>query len=94
MDAFIGGNRLTPDDAYRFAMGEEMMVNGRIHKLKRPLDFCMVSDHAEFLGETYTLMNEGSPGYDNEIASQMRNADNYQEAVELFDQLYRKSQKK
>jgi len=28
MDAFIAGNRLTPDDAYRFAKGEEMMVNG------------------------------------------------------------------
>jgi Protein of unknown function (DUF3604) len=23
MDAFIGGNRVTPDDAYRFAKGEE-----------------------------------------------------------------------
>ncbi len=65
MDAFIGGNRITPDDSYRFARGEEMMVNGSLHKLKRPLDFAAVSDHAEYLGETYTLMNPGTPGYDD-----------------------------
>jgi hypothetical protein len=84
MDAFIGGNRLTPADAYRFARGEEKMVNGRLHKLKRPLDFCAISDHAEFFGETYTLMNEGSPGYDHPIAVQMREADNYEDALALF----------
>lgn len=39
MDAFIAGNRLTPDDAYRFAKGEQIMVNGSMHKIKRPLDF-------------------------------------------------------
>jgi hypothetical protein len=84
MDAFIGGNRLRPDDAYRFAKGEEMMVNGSMHKLKRPLDFAAISDHAEFFGETYTLMNEGTPGYDDPIATQMREADTYDEALELF----------
>jgi len=84
MDAFIGGNRMTPYDAYRFAKGEEMMVNGSPHKIKRPLDFCAVSDHAEYLGETYTLMNEGSPGYDDPVAKQMREADNYEDAMRLF----------
>ncbi|MCB1351151.1 MAG: DUF3604 domain-containing protein [Rhodobacteraceae bacterium] len=44
MDAFIAGNRLTPDDAYRFAKGEEMMVNGSLHKIKRPLDWVAVTD--------------------------------------------------
>ena len=84
MDAFIGGNRLTPEDAYRFARGEELMVNGRMHKLKRPLDFCAISDHAEYLGETYTLMNPGTPGYDDPVAIQMREANNYEEALELY----------
>ena len=50
MDAFIAGTRLTPDDAYRFAKGEEMMVNGSMHSIKRPLDFAAVTDHAEFIG--------------------------------------------
>ena len=84
MDAFIGGNRLTPEDAYRFAFGEEVIANGSPHKLKRPLDFCAISDHAEYLGETYTLMNPGSPGYDDPVATQMREADNYEDAMALF----------
>ena len=84
MDAFIGGNRLTPEDAYRFALGEEVIANGSPHKLKRPLDFCAISDHAEYLGETYTLMNPGSPGYDDPVATQMREADNYEDAMALF----------
>ena len=84
MDAFIGGNRVTPDEAYRFAQGEEIKINGRLHKLKRPLDFCALSDHAEFLGETFTLMNPGTPGYDDPIATQMREADTYDSAIGLF----------
>ena len=84
MDAFIGGNRLTPEDAYRFALGEEVIANGSPHKLKRPLDFCAISDHAEYLGETYTLMNPGSPGYNDPVATQMREADNYEDAMALF----------
>ncbi len=86
MDAFIGGNRLTPADAYRFARGEEMLVNGSPHKLRRPLDFAAVSDHAEFLGETYTLMNEGTPGYDDAVATQMREANSYETGIKLFVQ--------
>lgn len=84
MDAFIGGNRLSTADAYRFAMGETVMANGREMKLKRPLDFCAVSDHAEFLGETFTLLHEGSPGYDHPVAQQMRTSDNYEDAIALF----------
>ena len=84
MDAFIGGNRLTPEDAYRFARGEEVMANGSPHRLKRPLDFCAISDHAEFFGETFTLMNPGTPGYNDPIATQMREADNYKDAMALF----------
>ncbi|MGI9530738.1 DUF3604 domain-containing protein [Lutimonas sp.] len=84
MDAFIGGNRLTPEEAYRFAKGEEVTANGSPHKLKRPLDFCAISDHAEYLGETYTLMNKGTPGYNDPVAKQMREADNYEDAIALF----------
>lgn len=84
MDAFIGGNRMTPEDAYRFARGEEVIANGSPHRLKRPLDFCAISDHAEYFGETYTLMNPGTPGYDDPIAKQMREADNYEDAMALF----------
>jgi len=84
MDAFIGGNRVSTEDAYRFARGEEVMVNGSLMKLKTPLDFCAVTDHAEYLGETYTLLNEGTPGYDDPVATQMREADNLEDGLALF----------
>jgi hypothetical protein len=47
----FGNNRLSPDDAYRFANGEPIVAaNGMTAQLRRPLDFLMVADHAEFLG--------------------------------------------
>jgi hypothetical protein len=85
MDAFIAGTRLTPDDAYRFARGEEMMVNGSMHSIKRPLDFAAVTDHAEFIGEAYSLMNEGAPGYDHPIAKAFREAPDLETALKLYN---------
>jgi hypothetical protein len=51
-DAYtIGNSNLTPSDAFRFARGEEVTSeNGVRAKLRVPLDFLMVSDHATFLG--------------------------------------------
>jgi hypothetical protein len=62
-DAFTAGDRLTPEDAYRFARGEEVVSStGVPAKLSRPLDFLVVADHAEGLG----LMQEvykGNPSF-------------------------------
>ncbi|MEJ2275640.1 MAG: DUF3604 domain-containing protein, partial [Woeseiaceae bacterium] len=85
MDAFIGGNRLKPDDAYRFAKGEEMMVNGSMHRIKRPLDFCAVTDHSEFMGESASLMNPGAPGYDDPVAVSFREAEDLETALGLYN---------
>ena len=51
-DSYSFGNKaLSPDDAYRFAKGETLNAhNGDTAMLRRPLDFLMVSDHAEYLG--------------------------------------------
>ena len=50
-DAFSMGNLITPDQAYRFAKGETIRATGGDEeRLRRPLDFLMVSDHAENLG--------------------------------------------
>jgi hypothetical protein len=50
-DAGMIGNRLGPDDAYRFARGEIVVAsNGVRARLQRPLDFLVVADHAENLG--------------------------------------------
>ncbi len=72
LDAFIGGTRQTPSDALRAAKGEAVIVNGQPHKLRRPLDFAAVTDHAEYIGEMYSTMNEGAPGHEQELLKQLR----------------------
>jgi Protein of unknown function (DUF3604) len=50
-DAGMFGTRLGPEDAYRFAQGEEVISNQGIRaRLQRPLDFLVVADHSENLG--------------------------------------------
>ena len=51
LDAGTSGKSLGPEEAYRFAKGEEIELAGGLRaKLHRPLDFLVVSDHAEYLG--------------------------------------------
>jgi hypothetical protein len=50
-DAGMVGNTLGPEEAYRFARGEEVISStGLRAQLQRPLDFLVISDHAENLG--------------------------------------------
>ena len=50
-DAYIFGTRNDPNDAYRFAKGEALTHAAGVEmKLKAPLDFLAVSDHATYLG--------------------------------------------
>ena len=50
-DSGMIGNKLGPDEAYRFAKGEEVISStGQRARLIRSLDFLVVSDHAENLG--------------------------------------------
>lgn len=50
-DAGMVGCRLGPEEAYRFARGEEVRSNtGLRAQLSRPLDFLVVADHSENLG--------------------------------------------
>lgn len=63
-DAFTNRNfSVGPDEAYRFARGLPVVHPG--HKarvqLETPLDFLVVSDHAEFLGNIRHLYNVGIP---------------------------------
>jgi hypothetical protein len=45
---------LSPADAFRFAQGQELIAhNGMPVQLRRPLDFLVVSDHAEYLAGFY-----------------------------------------
>jgi hypothetical protein len=50
-DAGMIGNTLPPEQAFRFARGEEVITStGQRARLIRPLDFLVVSDHAANLG--------------------------------------------
>ena len=50
-DAGMVGNTLGPEVAYRFALGHEIKTSsGQPARLIRPLDFLIISDHAENLG--------------------------------------------
>ena len=50
-DAGLAGTKVGPEEAYRFALGETVKSNtGQLARLKRPLDFLVIADHAENLG--------------------------------------------
>jgi Protein of unknown function (DUF3604) len=50
-DAGMMGCRLGPEEAYRFARGEEITSSTGVRaRLQRPLDFLVVADHSENLG--------------------------------------------
>ncbi len=61
LDAYIGGARLMPSDAYHFAKGEAVEVGGVKVQLAKPLDWAAVTDHAEYIGEMYSTMVDGAP---------------------------------
>ncbi len=84
LDGYIGGGRLTPFDAYRFAKGEDVSLNNKIHNIKKPLDFAAVTDHAEFLGEMYSAQIETAPGHYQEALVQLRGLNNIDEQRKWF----------
>ena len=56
IDAFGFGVKLGPEDALRFARGEEVTATwGLKAKLERPLDFLVIADHSGGLGATQAL---------------------------------------
>lgn len=64
LDAYTGGIRTTPEEAYRFAKGETIMILDTFEaKIERPLDFAAVTDHSEFLGELYSIHTRGAPAH-------------------------------
>ena len=84
LDGYIGGARLTPDDAYRFARGGEVEVGGQKYRLKRPLDWAAVTDHAEYIGEMYSTMTPGAPGYDQDRLKELRALKDLEEREKWF----------
>ena len=67
-DSYISQQRNDPWDAYRFAKGEELILpdgngNNVIRaKISRPLDFTVLTDHAEYFGEINVCTNADEKG--------------------------------
>jgi len=61
LDAGLFGATLEPDDAYRFARGEQITASSGIPvKLARPLDWMIVTDHSDLMGIA-TDIKKGTP---------------------------------
>ena len=61
LDAGSFGARLMPDDAYRFAKGEQLTSSTGIKtRLSRPLDFLVVADHSDNMG-FFPALSGGDP---------------------------------
>jgi hypothetical protein len=84
LDAYIGGARLTPFDAYRFAKGDDVSINDVLRNIGRPLDFAAVSDHAEFLGELLSAQVPDAPGHFHEALAELRGLSDIDEQREWF----------
>ena len=76
-DGYANGSVTGPDDAYRWARGEAIPGGGDGSKLKilRPLDWYMVSDHAEFLGVFPKMADPSSPLSKLELAARVTSDD-------------------
>ena len=81
-DAWIYDVRLGPDDAYRFAQGESVLLppldetgTGTVPaQLDRPLDFAAVTDHSEYLAEVSSCTTAGSVVYESDVCKDYRAA--------------------
>lgn len=74
-DAYIFGNRNSPDAAYRYAKGAGIPhPAGFEMKLDRPLDFLAVTDHAAYLGMVPAMYDPDSAVADHPVARNLRNA--------------------
>ena len=61
-DEAIYNVKLGPENTYRHARGEKVLhPNGDTVQLKLPLDFMVVSDHAEYLGVLVRMYNPEDP---------------------------------
>ncbi len=73
-DAFAGGNRVGPRNAYRFARGEAIKLpNGIVTQLTTPLDFAAMTDHAEGFDMVAACTYPDHPQFETEACQSMRN---------------------
>jgi len=74
-DANFFGATLFPEDAYKFAMGEEVEYLGQKVKRVAPLDFLAVTDHSEYLGAIVAVRDPKGPYAGTELNRQYTSTD-------------------
>ena len=80
-DASTQDTRTSPAEAYRFAKGSPLGIQPfdaegrplRTVQLARPLDFAVVTDHANQIGEVHICRTPGATGYDSLVCRLYRN---------------------
>jgi hypothetical protein len=76
-DAFTVNVRVTPDDAYRYALGDSIPhVSGNYIRMHSgPLDFYAVTDHSEYMGVLPGMLDSLNPLSRHPIALDMNSDD-------------------
>jgi len=82
-DSLLLDVRATPEDAYRFARGGEIELPGplshtdakRTRRLRRPLDFAAVTDHAEYFDAVGVCLDAEAVGHDSDSCRAARDGD-------------------
>ncbi len=76
-DGYINGSITGPDDAYRWAKGEAIAGggDGTPLQIKAPLDWYVVSDHAEYLGALPLMGDPDSPVSKHALAAAITGGD-------------------
>lgn len=87
-DGYTNGSVTGPDDAYRWAKGEAIPGggDGTPLKIKVPLDWYIVSDHAEFLGVFKKMEDPSSPFSKLPIAKRIT-SDDQAEAFQAYSEV-------
>ena len=94
MDAGAFGARLSPEDAYQFARGDEVTSStGQRTRLARPLDFLVVADHSDNMG-FFPDLYAGAPGLladpqGRDWYDRIQKGEGVDVALELIDQFSR-----
>jgi len=76
-DSYFESVRAGPEDAYRFAIGEPVRVGGMEARIRRPLDFMAVTDHAMYMGVLPAFNQKGHP------AAALPVAEKYQSGADI-----------
>jgi len=76
-DAFAVGTRGTWEDAYKWALGQEVKLSttGETMKKSTPYDFVAITDHAEYFGVMPEMLNPKNPLSKSDLGKRLQKND-------------------